>query len=132
MAIEPDWRVHSIQVRDRFGDNGLVGVAITHYQGQVCEIDTFLLSCRVIGRTVETALLATIAERARIEGAQRLVGWFLSTNKNAPAREFYRSHGFTCTLERGAESFWEFDLTRGDIASPPWIKCHISARGMAQ
>lgn len=132
MANEPDWRIQSIRVRDRFGDNGLVGMAITHYQGQFCEIDTFLLSCRVIGRTVETALLATIAEQARIEGAQRLVGWFFPTNKNAPAREFYRSHGFTCTLERGAESRWEFDLTCGDIVSPPWIKRHISVRGMTQ
>ena len=131
MAADPDWRVYSMRVRDRFGDNGLVGVAITHYQGQACEIDTFLLSCRVIGRTVETVLLATVAEQARIEGAQRLVGWFLPTKKNVPAREFYRSHGSTCILDQDGASLWEFDLTNGQIVSPPWIERQVLVEGMA-
>lgn len=125
MAADPDWRVYSMRVRDRFGDNGLVGVAITHCQGHICEIDTFLLSCRVIGRTVETALLASLSEQARIRGAQRLVGWLLPTKKNAPVRRFYSSHGFTCTLDRDEESRWEFDLSQGEIVSPPWIKRHV-------
>src|SRR5262249_23930379 len=56
IAAQPDWQVLSIRLRDRFGDHGLVGVSITHDQGEICEIDTFLLSCRIIGRTVETAL----------------------------------------------------------------------------
>jgi predicted enzyme involved in methoxymalonyl-ACP biosynthesis len=107
-------------------------MAKVEYQGQVCEVDTLLLSCRVIGRTVETALLATIAEQAHMAGAQWLVGWFLPTKKNAPAGEFYRSHGFTCTLDRDGESRWEFDLAHGRIASPPWIKSHLSPGGMPQ
>ena len=112
-------------MRDCFGDNGLVGVSITHYNGEICEIDTFLLSCRVINRTVETALLATISEQSSNEGIQRLVGWYLPTKKNAPAREFYSLHGFTCVMERDGESFWEFDLTCGQIVSPPWIKRQV-------
>jgi len=50
--------------KNRFGDHGLVGVAITHDEGNTCLIDTLLLSCRVIGRTVETALLAHLAQSA--------------------------------------------------------------------
>ena len=125
MVADPGWRVYSMRVRDRFGDNGVAGVAITHYLREVCEIDTFLLSCRVIGRTVETALLATIAEQGRMKGCQRLVGRFLPTKKNAPAREFYPSHGFTRAPDRDGGSRWEFDLGRGQIASPPWIKRHV-------
>jgi FkbH-like protein len=132
MAADPNWRVYSIQVRDHFGDNGLVGVAITRYEGSVCEIDTFLMSCRVICRTVETALLATIAEQARAEDAQWLAGWFFQTKMNALAREFYSSHGFTCTSERNGQSRWEFDLTRGHIGPPPWIRRHLFLGGMAQ
>jgi len=64
MAKHPAWNIFSIRVRDRFGDHGIVGVAITHDQGDQCEVDTFLLSCRVIGRTIETALLAHIAKSA--------------------------------------------------------------------
>ena len=106
MAADPDWRVYSMRVLDRFGDNGLVGVAIVRFREQICEIDTFLLSCRVIGRTVETALLSALAEQAGAEDVQTLVGWFLPTKKNAPAKEFYNLHGFTCAMEPDGESRW--------------------------
>ena len=53
MAAAPNWRVWSLRVKDRYADNGLVGVAIARVDGEVCEIDSFLMSCRVIGRTLE-------------------------------------------------------------------------------
>ncbi|MGH9645194.1 MAG: HAD-IIIC family phosphatase, partial [Bryobacteraceae bacterium] len=55
LAAIPGWFVYSATVRDRFGDNGIVGVLIVSKTGHVLELDTLLLSCRVIGRTVETA-----------------------------------------------------------------------------
>ena len=82
MAARKEWQVTSIRVRDRFGDHGLVGVAITHDEGDACKIDTLLLSCRIIGRTVETALLSYLAECAAARGRRRLLGWFLPTKKN--------------------------------------------------
>ena len=60
-----------MRVKDRFGDNGLVGVMLTRTDGGVCEIDTFLLSCRVISRTVETAMLAFLAAESRVARAHR-------------------------------------------------------------
>lgn len=116
------WCWYALRLRDRFGDTGLVAVAGVHRDGMVEEIDTFLMSCRVIGRTVETALLAFIAEEAAREGSAKLAGWFLPTKKNAPAKDFYRSHGFTCTKEENGASRWEFDLTAGKIPAPPWIQ----------
>jgi FkbH-like protein len=77
MAASPEWRVRWIRVRDTFSDNGLVGVAILHLQGSTWEIDTFLMSCRVIGRTVETAFLAHLIEEAEAGGGKRIQGWFL-------------------------------------------------------
>jgi FkbH-like protein len=129
MADDPRWRVYSLRLRDRFGDNGLVGVAITRNQGLVREIDTFLLSCRVIGRTVETALLATIAEHARLEGVSQLSGWFLPTKKNGPAKDFYPSHGFVCTAASSEGSCWGFELDQGRIEPPPWIKRNALIKG---
>ena len=118
MAECPGWRVWTLRVKDRYADNGLVGVAISRQEGSVCEIDTFLMSCRVIGRTVETALLARIAADARERGARTLQGVFLPTKKNAPAAEFYRDHGF----EESEGGLWRLDLTRQTIAAPEWIK----------
>jgi FkbH-like protein len=122
MASRPGWQVLSMKVRDRFGDHGLVGVAITRDEAEICEIETFLLSCRVIGRTVETALLSHLAQSAAARGRQRLAGRFLPSKKNAPARDFYARHGFQLLEENGDGSVWTLDLHHHTIATPKWIQ----------
>jgi FkbH-like protein len=122
LAAVPNWRVWTLRVTDRYADNGLVGVAITNSADGVCQIDTFLMSCRVIGRTVETAFLARIAEDARATGARALEGWFLPTKKNAPAQDFYRDHGFAESTRTAEGTLFTFDLTQSTIPMPEWIK----------
>jgi FkbH-like protein len=129
MAARPDWHILSIRVKDRFGDHGLVGVAIAHDKGEQCEVDTFLLSCRVIGRTVETALLAHIAKSAAERGCKRLIGWFLPTKKNAPARDFYPQHGFERQESNGTGSLWTLDLANSPLRAPDWIKLNVKNGG---
>ncbi len=124
----PGWDLYAVRVKDRFGDNGLVGVMLTRTSDGSCEIDTFLLSCRVISRTVETAMLAFLAGECRARGAQTLCGWFQPTAKNAPASDFYPKHGFerATTTEEG--TLWTFDLGRSSIECPAWIRL-TSSRG---
>ena len=117
MAECPGWSVWSLRVKDRYEDNGLVGVAISKVQDGVCEIDTFLMSCRVIGRTVETALLSRIAADAKNKGALMLQGQFIPTKKNVPAAGFYRDHGFI----EDPDGVWKMDLRERGIALPEWI-----------
>ena len=87
-AADARWRVDALTASDRFGDYGLVGVAITNRSGDVCEIDSFLLSCRIIGRSIETALLSYVAREAASGGMRTLRGWYLPTRKNAPVQRF--------------------------------------------
>jgi FkbH-like protein len=122
LAARPGWQVLSIKVRDRFGDHGLVGVAISRDEAETCEIETFLLSCRVIGRAVETALLSHLARTAAARGRQRILGRFLPTKKNAPAREFYALHGFQLLEENRDGSVWSLPLQHHTIATPDWIR----------
>lgn len=122
MAADPCCGVWSLRVKDRYADNGLVGVAIARFYGSICEIDSFLMSCRVIGRTVETALLASLAADARTRGATTLLGWFLPTKKNAPAVEFYREHGFVEAERSDAGVLWRLDLQKEEIRAPEWIR----------
>jgi FkbH-like protein len=119
------WSILSIRVKDRFGDQGLVGVSITHDEGDTCEIETFLLSCRVIGRTVETALLSALASAAMKRGCKRLIGCFVPTRKNAPARDFYSQHGFKLESAGDEGSKWILDLTSEAIPFPSWIDLKI-------
>jgi FkbH-like protein len=123
IAGRPGWRVYSMRVRDRFGDNGIVGVAILCCENREAEVDTFLLSCRVIGRGVETALLAFLCEQGRKAGCDILRGRFLPTRKNVPAREFFASHGFEAVDEQDGGSLWQLRLDAGSgVRTPPWIR----------
>jgi FkbH-like protein len=128
LASRSDWSVYSVHVRDRFGDNGLVGVMITHMEGQNCEIDTFLLSCRVIGRTVETAMLAFLAETGRAEGAIFLRGMIVATKKNEPIRELYVCHKFDVVPNGDGAMMWSLNLTERTISYPEWIHVRASNR----
>jgi FkbH-like protein len=114
-----------VRVRDRFGDAGVVGLALARNRGNACYIDSFLLSCRVIGRGIETALLAYLGRNAIQTGATRLVGEFIPSKKNAPCATFYSDHGFTIFVapETAAsdEVFYELDLTTSAPANPEWI-----------
>ncbi len=122
LAAEPDCEVWTARVADRFGDNGLVALLILRRAGEACEIESLLMSCRVIGRTVETAVLAFAASRARAMGAKRLEGWFIPTAKNAPAAEFYPGHGFQPAAQREDGTFWTLPLEGAALACPPWIE----------
>jgi FkbH-like protein len=114
-----------VRVRDRFGDAGVVGLALARTRGDSCYIDSLLLSCRVIGRGIETALLTHLSRNALRAGAKRLVGEFIATKKNTPCASFYSDHGFTETIptdETSSDSiFYEMDLTTAAMAFPKWI-----------
>lgn len=95
LHASPGWGVYALSVWDKFGEYGLVGVAIVEKGAARWRIDTFLLSCRVLARGVETALLAKIAEDARLAGATAIEAAFIPTGKNAPVASFLPDHGFT-------------------------------------
>jgi FkbH-like protein len=126
LASSPGWEIFGVWVKDRFGDNGLSGVAITQAANDTCEIDTLLLSCRIIGRTVETALVWFLLERARSLNLKRLQGSFLQTKKNAIAKDFYPAHGFQLLAEQGNDSFWGLDLKAAHLACPEWIQLTVA------
>jgi FkbH-like protein len=117
--------VRTIRVSDRYGDNGLVGVLMARINGARCEIDTMLLSCRVIGRGVETLMLADAAEFARRHGATTLAGEFAPTAKNAPAADVFERHGFMRRSSDSQRSIWEIDLSRHQLPAPGFIKTAI-------
>ena len=64
-------------MKDRYADNGLVGVSVLRWVGDRCEIEALLMSCHVISRGVETGFLSILIEEARRRGAKSLTAWFL-------------------------------------------------------
>ena len=96
LAKSSHHRIYGLRVSDKFGDYGLTGVVITGISSDraTWTIDTLLLSCRVLGRGVETSLLAALADEAREDGATQLQATFIPTAKNAAALPFLPDHGF--------------------------------------
>lgn len=121
LANDPAWRLFGVRIVDKFGDNGIVGVVFLKLLGGTAEIDTFLLSCRVIGRTVETMMLSHVCDLAVAADCTRIDAWFLPTKKNEPATRIYSGNGFTKTQESAAGSLWQFSLSGESIQRPQWI-----------
>ncbi len=108
---------HVVQVRlvDRFGDNGIIAVLIADkgladMAPGVWEIGVWLMSCRVLGRRVEEACLAHLAEAARAVGARTLIGRYIPSAKNGIVRDHYRKLGFSLEGEAGGATTWRLDL----------------------
>lgn len=112
-AFEGDPLKYCLQIRlaDRFGDNGMISVVIFDKGRNEWSCDTWLMSCRVLGRRVEELVLATVAEAARNAGAKRLTGTYIPTKKNGLVVEHFAKLGFAKTgdLPDGGTT-WTLDL----------------------
>jgi FkbH-like protein len=88
--------VYGIGAKDRYSAYELMGVMILEPQsGQRLHVDSFLLSCRILGRTLETAALGWACQRAQALGASALSAEIIETERNTPVRDVYARHGFT-------------------------------------
>jgi FkbH-like protein len=115
--------VYSMAVTDKFGDEGVVGVAIIKKKDDDWWIDNMLMSCRVIGRSVETALLAKIVKDARAEGVSRIFGEYIPTKKNPPAADVYEEHGFGMLSQTDEDgTSWVLNLETDTVDNPEWIE----------
>jgi FkbH-like protein len=94
--MEDDSDRFTLQVRlsDRFGDSGMICVVICVPEREDWWIDTWLMSCRVLGRRVEDAVLREIVRNARQRRIRRLIGTYVPTERNGLVREHYSRLGF--------------------------------------
>jgi len=128
-AIQADPNRFTMQVRlvDRFGDNGMISVVIFDKGGDTWHCDTWLMSCRVLGRRVEEAVLAEVAAAAAAAGATRLTGEWIPTAKNAMVEKHFEKLGFAFAGEReGGGACWVLDLAG---YTPPQLPMRVETSG---
>jgi FkbH-like protein len=120
--LESDPGCFALQVRltDRYGDNGMISVVICRrVDAAAWEIDTWLMSCRVLGRGVERILLKEIITAARAAGIRTIIGRYLPTDRNALVKGHYAELGFALVEEKaGGETCWQIQ-TEADVKTPP-------------
>ncbi len=126
MADDRSWRVYFAELEDSFDRAGIIAVALVHDTGDVARIDSFLMSCRVIGRGIENGLLAHIARESKEGGQRQLVGEYIATSKNELASGFLAQAGFASD-DPAAGGFWRLDLGATLPAVPDWFaNVHVS------
>jgi FkbH-like protein len=103
------------RLADMFGDNGMISAVVCLKNGRRWEVDTWIMSCRVLGRRVEEAILQHLVREARAAGASELLGRYIPTARNGLVRDHFAKLGFTkAGGEVGGETIWR--LAVGEYA----------------
>jgi len=109
--VEQSDEVYSIGVKDKFGDSGITGAAIITIDkaNQVATIDSFLVSCRILGRGIENVFLNLVLNSLYMQGLRNINACYLKTKKNEQTVNFYENNGFT--IEEKTENSKSYKLT---------------------
>ena len=112
VAENPDYITLYGKLRDKFGDNGVVSIVIGRIDGKDCDelhMELWLMSCRVLKRDMEFAMMDELVGKAKARGIKKLIGYYYPTAKNAMVKDFYALQGFTKINEdEEGSTTWEF------------------------
>ena len=107
------------KLEDKFGDNGVVSVVIGHKNGEVLDMDLWIMSCRVLKRGMEDAMLDTLARDAIERGIEYIIGYYYPTPKNGMVKEFYKNMGFELIQEESnGNTEWRLTLKDYTFKNP--------------
>jgi FkbH-like protein len=108
--VDENYFTRQIRLEDIFGDNGMICVIICKKNTDAWEIDTWLMSCRVLERKVEIACLQDIVKNALNSGATKLIGKYIPTPRNKIVKDHYKKLGFNKVSEGFESETWELDI----------------------
>lgn len=114
LADDPEFITLYGKLTDKFGDNGVVSVVIGRIMGEKrneLHLELWLMSCRVLKRDMEFAMMDELVEKAKSMGIRRLLGYYYPTAKNLMVKDFYAMQGFRKLSEDAAgNTVWEFKI----------------------
>ena len=109
VAVDDSYITLYGKLEDKFGDNGVVSIVIGKKEAEVLNLDLWLMSCRVLKRDMEFAMMDELVQKAKQAGISKIMGYYYPTAKNAMVKEFYGLQGFTKISEdETGNSVWEF------------------------
>ena len=100
------------RLEDKFGDNGVVSVVIGHKSGSEINIELWLMSCRVLKRDMEFAMMDEFVKICKSHGIKKIIGNYYPTAKNSMVKNFYELHGFKKISEdENGNATWEISVS---------------------
>ncbi|MBF0445817.1 MAG: HAD family hydrolase [Magnetococcales bacterium] len=121
ISMEEDSSIFTLQVRlqDRFGDNGMISVVICRTQGNLWDIDLWLMSCRVLKRRVEEFVLDQLVIEAKKHGITTLQGVWIPSSRNDLVKDHYANLNFKLIKEEDSTTYWQLPLKDYIPLNPP-------------
>ena len=117
MMKDNNFFVGYVNVKDKFGDNGITGVFIIKKESKkIWNIDTFLLSCRIMGRDIEKAMFTYIVNEAEKENVEQINSKFIPTQKNKPIEDFLPN----CNFKEGSDN-WTY-MIKSKLSFPEYLE----------
>jgi len=98
------------KLTDKFGDNGLIAISIGRIEQSVCHIDLWLMSCRVIERDMEFAMLDEFVRQCKEKEITEIIGYYYKSAKNNMVSKLYEKFGFALSEKNGDDSVWKLDI----------------------
>ena len=103
------------QALDKFGDHGIVVCATARIEGDTAQLQSFLMSCRVVGRGIETAFLGALLKELAGRGVRTVQAAYIPTKKNALVRDFYKNAGFLSLASDGETERWLWEMGSAEL-----------------
>lgn len=114
IAADEDYITLYGKLEDCFGDNGVVSLAIGKIEGTKLNIILWLMSCRVLKRDMEFAMMDTLVSKCREKGVDTLYGYYYPTAKNAMVKDFYDKQGFEkVSVDENGNGVWKLEIAHG-------------------
>lgn len=122
MLEDKNFDIFLFQVSDKYGDFGHTAQVIVQYQDETANIDTFLMSCRIIGRNIEYCIVEFVLDFLKKKGIKNVEAQYFKTIKNQQVREFFEKADFVCVYDIEQEKKYIRDLSNYEKKSFNYIK----------
>ncbi len=99
------------KLSDKYGNNGLITVVIGEIKDKQCHIDLWLMSCRVLKRGMEFAMLEELVKQCKSNNICELIGYYQKSKKNSMVSDLYENFGFTCSEQNDDSSTWNLNIS---------------------
>ena len=99
------------KLTDKYGDNGLIAISIGRINENQCHIDLWLMSCRVIKRDMEFAMLDELVRQCKEKGVLEIIGYYYQSDKNNMVFDLYEKFGFVLNDSNGEDTIWRLDIS---------------------
>jgi len=99
------------KLTDKYGDNGLIAISIGRVESRTCHIDLWLMSCRVLERNMEFAMLDELVSKCKDQNVSKIIGYYYKSAKNSMTSDLYEKFGFRLIRQNNEDTVWRLDVS---------------------